>query len=137
MAEKTFWERVEDDWKELYEDSVAQTVVRGANSFLESGAAQSFISGATAYMEGTAGSSAQQGRMPKAGSKRTTAGKSTSPGTFKAGSANLGYTPRVKAAASKLSQARTPELAATYKRLTAKRSRGPLIQVAPAQIKVG
>lgn len=143
--EKNFWERMEDGWKEWYrqEDNVLRDIYQGSvvEGILES---QSFIDAATAFgtsliSGGAGGASADPNApsMPSAGKgRRTTTGKSTTPGTFRAGKTDLGYTARVDAAVAKMSQSRSPSIQATYQRLQSQRARGPLIGLEAPEIRV-
>lgn len=138
---KNFWERVEDGWKEWYrqEGNVLRDIYKGSmvESFVESDSFLDFAGGMYSSIQGARQkSSAGASSMPKAGSRRSSAGKSVSPGTFTAGKASLGYTPRVDAAVAKISQSRSPSIQATYQRLQSQRSRGPLIGVEEPLIKV-
>lgn len=147
MSQKSFWERMEDNWKDYYrtgsyaEGSWLRTQYKDsfAESFLGSGNIGAMAGSVYSMMQdsrsGSGGKSSQQ-KMPKAGNRRTSAGKSVAAGTFKAGKVDLGYTARVDEAIRKLSTSRTPEIAATYRRLNAKKSRGPLISLESPEIRV-
>ena len=142
--ENNFWERMEDGWKEWYrqEDNTLRNVYKGSvvEGIVES---QSFIDAATAFGTSLMGSSTGTSTNPNAPSmpgagkgRRTTTGKSASPGTFRAGKTDLGYTARVDSAVSKMTQSRSPSIQATYQRLQGQRARGPLIGLEAPEIRV-